>query len=88
MPSYLACHCSTGKAKSRQSSSRASISCDDLGPVVAGLLQNRLAVFARLAEVDVHGMHVVAFVLQPTKNDRGIQTAGVSQHTTGHDHES
>ena len=57
-----------------------------LGAIVAGLLENRLAVFARLTQIDIHGMHVVAFVLEPTENHRGIQTSRISQHTTGHDH--
>ena len=73
MPSYLACHCSTGKAKSRHSSSRASTIRADLGSARAGLGQNRLAILARLAQVDVHGVHVVALVLQPAQDDRGIQ---------------
>ena len=55
-----------------------------LGPDVPRLLQNRLAILARLPEVDVHGMDVVALVHQPAENDRGIQSAGIRQNATFH----
>ena len=57
----------------------------DLAPHVVGLLQDRLAVFARLAEIDVDAVDVVALVLQPAENDRSIQTAGVRENATWHE---
>ncbi len=84
MPSYLACQLSTGKAKSRQSSSRASTMRADSRAAVAGLFQNRLAVFARLAEIDVDGVNVVAFVLEPAEDDGGIEAAGIGENAGGH----
>jgi hypothetical protein len=47
-------------------------------------LQNRLAVLARLAEVDVHGVDVVALVLEPTENHRSIETAGIRKDAARH----
>ena len=55
-----------------------------LGADVPGLLQNRLAILARLAQVDVHGVDVVALVHQPAENDRSIQSARIGQNTTRH----
>ncbi len=55
-----------------------------LRPVVAGLLQNRLAILARLPQVDIHAVHIVTLILKPTQNDRSIKTARISQHTRRH----
>ncbi len=55
-----------------------------LRAALLGLVENRLAIFARLPEVDVGGMHLVALFLQPTENDRSIETAGVSQYAARH----
>ena len=55
-----------------------------LGPDVAGLLQDGLAVFAGLPQVDVHAVDVVALVHQPAQNDGGIQPAGIRQNAARH----
>ena len=47
IPSYLACHCITGKAKSRQSSSWASIIRADLAPIFRA--------FSNIASRSSHG---------------------------------
>ena len=60
---------------------------DDAGrrcPAVLRLLQDRLAVFARLAEVDVDAVDVVAFILQPAEDDRSIETAGIRENAGRH----
>ncbi len=60
---------------------------DDTGRLRAalpGLGHHRIAVLARLAEIDVDGVDVVPFVLEPAEDDRGIKTAGVSENATGH----
>src|SRR5262249_6910872 len=54
------------------------------GAAVFGLLQDRLAVFARLAEIDIDGVDVVALVLEPAEDDRSVETAGVSEDEGGH----
>ena len=53
-------------------------------PRCPALLQNRLAVLARLAQIDVHGMYVAALVHQPAENDRGIQSAGIRENAVWH----
>ena len=53
-------------------------------PLAVGLLENLLAVLARLAQVDIHRVHVVALVLQPSENHRRVQATRIRQHTTGH----
>ncbi len=55
------------------------------GPDVPGLLQNRLAIFAGLPQIDVDGVNVVALFHQPAENDRGIQSARISQNTSRHE---
>src|SRR5207244_526373 len=52
---------------------------------IACLFQYRFAIFARLAQIDVDCMNLVSLFLQPTENDRCIQSARVSQHTTRHE---
>ena len=48
------------------------------------LLQNRLAVFARLPQIDIDTVDIVSFILQPTENNRRIQSARISEHTARH----
>jgi hypothetical protein len=60
---------------------------DDLsggGSLIVGLFHDRLAIFAGLSQIDVNAVNVVTFVLQPTENDRGVKSAGISQYATGH----
>ena len=56
-----------------------------LGPNPLRLLENRLPVLARLAEIDVHGMDVVAFLAEPAQDDRGIQSARIRQNAACHE---
>jgi hypothetical protein len=45
------------------------------GTGIASFLQDRVSVFARLAQVDVDGVDAVASFHQPTQNHTGVQTA-------------
>ena len=49
----------------------------DFGAAGAGLGQGRLAVLAGLPQVDVDRVDVVALVLKPAQDDRGIQPARI-----------
>ena len=55
------------------------------GADVAGLFQNRLAIFARLPQIDVDGVNVVALFHEPAENDRGVQSARISQNASRHE---
>ena len=55
------------------------------GPDLAGLLQNGLAVFAGLPQIDVDGVDIVALFHEPAENDRGIQSARIGQYTGRHE---
>ena len=84
MPSYFACQPSTGK---RKVAAQLLAGVDDprrRRPAIAGLLQDRVAVLARLPEVDVHRMHRVTLVLQPTQNDRSIKSTRISKNARRH----
>ena len=64
---------------------------DDLrraGADLPRLLEDRLAVFAGLAQIDVHCVDVVALILdQPVQDDRGVQSAGIGQNAAWHDNQ-
>jgi hypothetical protein len=49
------------------------------GAQVDGLFENRRAIFAGLAQIDVQAMHVVAFFLKPIENHRGVEAAGIGE---------
>ncbi len=51
-----------------------------LGSDIAGLLHDGITIFAGLTEVDIHAMHIVAFILKPSDQDGSIQTTAVRQH--------
>ena len=55
------------------------------GPDVPGLLQNGLAIFAGLPQIDVDGVNIVALFHEPAENDRGIQSARIGQNTGRHE---
>ncbi len=55
-----------------------------LGAQPSGLFHDRLAVFARLAQIDVDGVDFMAFVAKPGQQHRGVQSARVSKYTARH----
>ena len=56
-----------------------------LGTAGVSLFQDGFTIFTWLPKIDVNTMDVVTFVLQPAKNDRSIQTAGIGENATGHE---
>ena len=54
------------------------------GPAAFGLRQDGLPVFAGLAEIDVHGVHLVPLVAQVAEDHGGIESTGIGKDTTRH----
>jgi hypothetical protein len=60
---------------------------DDAGgfrAAVLGFFQDRLAVLAGLAKIDIDGVDVVALVLEPAEDDGSVKAAGVSEDAGRH----
>ena len=54
------------------------------GADAPGLVEDRLPVLARLAQVHVHAVDVVPLFHQPTQDDRSIQPARIRENTAWH----
>jgi hypothetical protein len=48
------------------------------------LVENRLTIFARLPQIDIHRVDAVPALIEPAEQHTGVQTSGIGQNAIGH----